>query len=42
MAARCSSATLKAEPNVRRSNVALPNQLAIDPMTFGLGATWRF
>jgi outer membrane protein W len=33
---------VKATPNVRRSNITLPRQLAIDPMTFGIGATWRF
>jgi outer membrane protein W len=33
---------LEPEPNVRRSNIALPQRLGIDPMTFGIGATWRF
>jgi len=33
---------LKPELNVRRSNVALPKELTLDPMTIGIGATWRF
>ena len=33
---------LTAEPDVRRTNVALPEEVALDPLTVGFGASWRF
>ena len=33
---------LKAEPNVRKTNVPLPGELALNPVTIGIGASWRF
>jgi outer membrane protein W len=33
---------LTATPIVHKTNVALPRELSLDPITFGVGATWRF
>lgn len=33
---------LSAEPNVRKTNVPLPAELELNPLTIGVGASWRF
>ena len=33
---------LSAEPKVRKTNVPLPAELELNPVTFGVGASWRF
>lgn len=33
---------LTATPNVRKTNVALPDEIDLDPITIGVGAAWRF
>jgi outer membrane protein W len=33
---------LAVTPNVRRTNVPLPGELGLDPVTVGVGASWRF
>lgn len=40
--ATASYTPLTATPKVRKTNVPLPAELALDPVTFGVGASWRF